>query len=118
MRGRGRGKLAVGAATFLAALALALTTPAQPEAASAGCGENSGNVCWENESCVDILFFNQCTTDYRYYPKDVDSDVGDADDGIPDTGNEDPSLDEHDDPDDCRWGEDYIGWAPRNCDGR
>ena len=54
---------------FLAAAGAYLVSPASPQAAASSCsGMNSGKVCWQNESCVDILFYKQCTTTYKYYP--------------------------------------------------
>ena len=38
------------------------------EAAEADCGANDGNKCWENQSCINVLFYKQCTTKYKYYP--------------------------------------------------
>lgn len=101
-RGSGRRRTWVGAGSLLAALALLLASPARPEAASADCGQNSGSVCWENESCVNILFYEQCTTEYKYYPS---TDGG---------GEESTRLDEPE-SDGCTWGVDYIGWEPLDC---
>lgn len=106
-RGSERRRLSVGVGALLGAVALLLASPTQPQAASADCGENSGSVCWENESCVDILFYEQCTTEYRYYPREI---AGGGDDG----GDDDPLLEDFE-VDDCVWGEDYVGWEPRDC---
>ena len=52
-----RSQLYVSVLTFLAAAGLYLAVPGQPEAAAATCnGSNTGKVCWENESCVEMLF--------------------------------------------------------------
>ena len=54
---------------FLVAAAAYLAAPEAPRAAASSCsGMNSGKVCWQNESCVDILFYKQCTTTYKYFP--------------------------------------------------
>lgn len=112
-RWSGRTGLWTGAGTFLAALALLLASPAQPEAASADCGDNAGNICWENESCVDILFYDQCTTEYRYYPQGSSSGGGgSAADGLPEDGG---SLVKAHSGEGCTWGRDYLGWEPRGC---
>lgn len=108
MRGSERRRLSLGVGALLGAVALLLASPAQPQAASADCGENSGSVCWENESCVDILFYEQCTTEYRYYPRE-------SSDGGSSTGDGDGSLLDDVEDGDCQWGDDYIGWEPRDC---
>ena len=105
MKGSGRQRWTVGVATFVAALGLALVTPSEPRAASADCGENSGSVCWENKSCLDILFYKQCTTEYRYYSS---SSGGEA-------GGDDDTARKSDLPSDCTWGEDYLGWGRDTC---
>lgn len=60
-------RLMVAAVTFLVAVGAYLAAPPAPRAASADCGPNSGNLCWKNESCAGILWFKQCTTEYKYY---------------------------------------------------
>lgn len=113
-RWSGRTGLWTGAGVFLAALALLLASPAQPEAASAGCGDNSGDVCWENESCVDILFYDQCTTEYKYYPQTPTGGGGGGGGGSGVDDLEGPFVDAFD-GDGCTWGRDYLGWEPRGC---
>jgi hypothetical protein len=58
--------------TFPFALTLsALLLAASPEPRPAGamqCGAGTLRLCKTNESCVNILFFSQCTTRYYYYP--------------------------------------------------
>jgi hypothetical protein len=110
-RWSGRTGLWTGAGIFLAALALLLASPAQPEAASASCGDNSGDICWENESCVDILFYDQCTTEYKYYPQSSTGGGGAAS-GLPDDAG---ALLQGPSGDGCTWGQDYLGWEPRGC---
>lgn len=64
-----RGRLSVPVAFLLSAILLAASP--EPRAAEEGdCGANEGNLCWENESCLWLLFYRQCTTKYRYYPKE------------------------------------------------
>lgn len=113
MKGSGRRKWTTGVVTFAAAAGLALVTPAEPRAASADCGENTGPVCWQNESCVNILFYEQCTTDYKYYPSTTSSGGGGG-------SGDDSTVDDGDgvwtfDPDECTWGDDYIGWGGDSC---
>ena len=68
MRNPNRSRLIAGAITFLASTALFLAVPDRPHAATSSCnGTNTGKVCWQNESCVNILFYKQCTTTYKYY---------------------------------------------------
>lgn len=103
-----------GAAAFLAGLAILLTSPAQPVAASAGCGENSGAVCWENEACVNILFYKQCTTDYKYYPaSEGGAGLGGDSGGSGGSGGGGETALEG--VEGCTWGRDYLGWAPYGC---
>lgn len=52
----------------LAAVALFVASPAPRQAVALGCGENTGPVCRQNESCAWFVFFKQCTTTYDYYP--------------------------------------------------
>lgn len=108
--GSGR-RWAVGAGTFLAAVALALATPEAPRAASSECGGYDGSLCSQNESCVDILFYDQCTTKYTYYPKTTKSGGGG---GSPGDGTS-QLEDEYDFSDECMWGRDYLGWEPIGC---
>jgi hypothetical protein len=108
MRNPIRSRLIAGATTFLASTALFLAVPAQPSAQTSSCsGTNTGKVCWQNESCVDILFYKQCTTTYKYYPApgETGSDGG--------SGDEDTSFQSSGD---CIWGRDYLGWEPSRCD--
>jgi hypothetical protein len=99
-----RSRFYASALAFLAAACLYLAVPGQPQAAAATCnGSNTGKVCWQNESCVEMLFYNQCTTTYKYFPA--------AGGG---GGGTDPSFQEPGGGG-CQWGEDYIGWAPRRC---
>ena len=105
MRNLTRSRLIAGAITFLASTALFLAVPGRPHAATSSCsGTNTGKVCWQNESCVDILFYKQCTTTYKYYP---------AFGGTGGSGNRDTTLESSGG---CTWGRDYVGWAPRGCD--
>ena len=105
MRNPNRSRLIAGATTFLASTALFLAVPAQPRAQTSSCnGTNTGKVCWQNESCVNILFYKQCTTTYKYYP---------APGGRGGSGRDDASLRPSGG---CTWGRDYVGWAPRGCD--
>lgn len=53
------GLLLAGALAFMAA-------PATNVAAS-DCGAHGGELCWENQSCVNIIFYKQCTTKYKYW---------------------------------------------------
>lgn len=53
------GLLLVGALAFMAA-------PASNVAAS-DCGANGGQLCWDNQSCINIIFYKQCTTKYKYW---------------------------------------------------
>lgn len=108
--GGDRRQLAAGAGAVVGALALLLASPGTPEAASADCGENDGNICWENESCVNILFYEQCTTEFKYYRRSADGGGGGGGDASGDDGG--PSIVE---PGGCTWGKDYIGWEPRGC---
>ena len=104
MRNSNRSRLYASALSFLAAAGLYLAVPDQPQAAAATCsGSNTGKVCWENESCVEMLFYKQCTTTYKYFPA--------AGSG---GGGSDPWLEEPGDSG-CQWGRDYIGWEPRRC---
>lgn len=105
MRGRESKRLAVGAATFLAAAALALATPSQPRAASADCGGGYDVVCWQNESCLDILFYEQCTTEYKYYKSSPSGGGGGS------FGGERGDYPVFDDPGCEQWGDDYLGWG-------
>ncbi len=105
MRNPNRSRLIAGAITFLASTALFLAVPGQPHAATSSCnGTNTGKVCWQNESCVNILFYKQCTTTYKYYP----SPSG--------TGGSGGSHTSFQPSGGCTWGRDYTGWAPRGCD--
>lgn len=104
MRNPNRSRLYKSALSLLMAMGLYLAVPGQPQAAATSCsGSNTGKVCWENESCVEMLFYNQCTTTYKYFPAG-----GSA-------GGSDPAFEEPGGGG-CQWGADYIGWAPRRCD--
>ncbi len=104
MRNSNRSRLIVGALTFLASTALFLAVPSRPHAATwSWNGTNTGKVCWQNESCVDILFYKQCTTTYKYYA---------AAGGTGGSGLEDAAIQPSGG---CMWGRDYLGWAPRRC---
>ncbi len=106
MRNPNRSRLIAGAITFLASMALFLAVPDRPHAATSSCnGTNTGKVCWQNESCVNILFYKQCTTTYKYYPAPGGTGGG--------SGTGDTSLQPSGG---CTWGQDYVGWAPRGCD--
>lgn len=48
---------------------LALAAPPAPQAQISTCGANDGKKCWENESCVWLIFAKFCTTKYKYYEK-------------------------------------------------
>ena|GEM_PF-1479717 len=65
---KSRTRLPFPAAFLLSTLLLA-ASPSPQTAAEASCGPNDGNLCWSDESCASILFFKQCTTKYKYYPK-------------------------------------------------
>ncbi len=107
MRNPNRSRLIAGATTFLASTALFLAVPGQPNAATSSCsGTNTGKVCWQNESCVNILFYKQCTTTYKYYPAPKRTGGG--------SGDDDASLQSSGGG--CMWGRDYLGWAPNRCD--
>ena len=98
-----RSRLLAGVLSFLAAAGLYLAVPDQPQAAAASCsGSNTGKVCWENESCVEMLFYKQCTTTYKYFPA---GGSGDADSSLKDPAGGGG----------CEWGRDYTGWEPRRC---
>ncbi len=101
-----RSLLIAGATTFLISTALFLAVPGQPQAATSSCnGTNTGKVCWQNESCVNILFYKQCTTTYKYYPAPGGTGGG--------SGGDDNSFQPSGG---CTWGRDYVGWEPRGCD--
>lgn len=74
-------RLAVALTTLGMAVAIHLALPETPRAAESGCGPNSGNICWENESCFGIIWYRQCTTTYKYYPaaSEEESDGGEKD---------------------------------------
>jgi hypothetical protein len=62
-----RARLGIPAALLLSGFLLAASP--EPQAASASdCGSNSGELCWQNESCAWFVFFKMCTTKYKYYP--------------------------------------------------
>ena len=104
MCNRNRSRLYASALSFLAAAGLYLAVPGQPEAAAATCnGTNTGKVCWENESCVEMLFYKQCTTTYKYFPASGSGGEGS------DAWLEEPGGGS------CQWGRDYNGWEPRRC---
>lgn len=63
-----RPRLAFPAAFLFSAFLLA-ASPQPQAAADADCGAYGGNLCWENQSCVSIIFFKMCTTKYKYYPE-------------------------------------------------
>jgi hypothetical protein len=52
---------------FILSAAAFLASPSPQYAGEADCGKNSGNVCWSDEACVNLLFYKQCTTKYKYY---------------------------------------------------
>ncbi len=35
------------------------------------CGPYDGPMCWSNESCINIIFYKQCTTEYKYFGRDL-----------------------------------------------
>lgn len=107
MRRRDRRRLTTAAGAVLGAAALLVASPGTPEAASADCGENAGNVCWKNEACATFLFYKHCTTEFKYFPREPQSGGGGSsaspdNQGIVDTG-------------ECVWGRDYLGSEPRGC---
>jgi len=53
------GLALVGALTFLSA-------PGGQVAASE-CSSGSPHLCWQNQNCINIIFYKQCTTNYKYY---------------------------------------------------
>lgn len=63
-----KSKALAGLATLLLAGGLLVGAPAPRQAVASSCGENRGNLCRRNESCLFLLFFKQCTTKYDYYP--------------------------------------------------
>ncbi len=67
-------KLLASVASLVLALSLHLAVPSLPRAEAADCGANDGQVCWQNQSCINILFYKQCTTTYKYYPKNQESE--------------------------------------------
>lgn len=69
MRKTLKSRILTGLVTLAAAFALAVGGPAPRQAIASNCGENSGNLCKKNESCLWILFFKQCTETYYYYPE-------------------------------------------------
>lgn len=88
-----------GAVTLLLAVASVVTGPEPLEAED--CDGAGQVICKENESCVNILFYQQCTTEYEYYEGDEEEDEdeeetdpddedgsgdGDGDDGDGDDG--------------------------------
>lgn len=78
-------------AGILAAVALLIATaPAEPRAQAANCGGNDGNVCWQDEQCIWILFYKRCTTNYKYYPAGGGGGGNDPED--PPQIPEDPTL--------------------------
>ncbi|MCZ6825262.1 MAG: hypothetical protein V3S91_08320 [Gemmatimonadota bacterium] len=106
MHNPNRSRLIAGALTLLASTALFLAVPGQPHAATSSCnGTNTGKVCWQNESCLNLLFYKQCTTTYKYYAAAGGTGGGSGldDAALQPTGG-------------CVWGRDYLGWAPRRCD--
>ncbi|MEX2465293.1 MAG: hypothetical protein WD995_00190 [Gemmatimonadota bacterium] len=52
---------------LLLAAALAFLAAPGSQIAASDCGSNDGEMCWENESCFNVLFYRQCTTNYKYY---------------------------------------------------
>lgn len=66
---------------LVVAVAIHLALPETPRAAESDCGANSGNICWQNESCFGLLWYRQCTTTYKYYPaaSEEESDGGEKD---------------------------------------
>ena len=109
MRNSNRSRLHASALTFLAAAGLYLAVPGQPEAAASSCSaSNNGKICWENESCVWVLFYKQCTKTYKFLPAGGGGGGG--------GGDGDNSLEEPADGGGCEWGRDYQGWEPRRCE--
>jgi len=53
---------------FLLAAALAFVAAPDGDLGASSCGGFRGQVCTANESCLNILFYKQCTTRYSYYP--------------------------------------------------
>jgi len=53
------GLALLGALTFFSA-------PGGQVAASE-CSSGTPHPCWENEACINIIFYKQCTTKYKYY---------------------------------------------------
>lgn len=47
--------------------ALAFVAAPGTEVAASECGAYSGNECWQDESCFNILFYSQCTTKTKYW---------------------------------------------------
>ncbi len=53
---------------LLLAAALAFVAAPADQVAASECGSGGGNLCWEDQACINIIFYKQCTTKYRYYP--------------------------------------------------
>jgi hypothetical protein len=68
-------KLSFIASALVLALALQGTGRAQALEASA-CGGTGQVVCKQNESCVNIIFYKQCTTTFDYYSDKLSEDSG------------------------------------------
>lgn len=112
MKDASRPRLIAAALTLVATAGLYLALPGQPQAAASSCSEtNNGNVCWENESCVNILFYKQCTTTHKYLPA-----AGSSDGGSGGSEGSDTAFEPAEGSGGCVWGRDYVGWAPRYCD--
>ncbi len=56
---------------FLLSVLLLASSPSPQTAEESSCGPHDGNLCWSNESCLNILFFRMCTTNYKYYSKEA-----------------------------------------------
>ncbi len=61
---------------FLLAAALAFLAAPDGQLAASDCGANRGKECTRNESCLNILFFKQCTTRFTYYPASLITNPG------------------------------------------
>ncbi|MDZ7778461.1 MAG: hypothetical protein U5R14_00805 [Gemmatimonadota bacterium] len=53
--------------TLLLAGALAVVSAPGTEVAASECGADGREKCWENESCIYLLFYSQCTTKTKYW---------------------------------------------------
>ena len=67
-----RTLIMAGAAGLVMALGSAATNPEPLEADD--CSGPGSVVCKSNESCINILFYSQCTTNYDYWNEDEEEE--------------------------------------------